>query len=81
MEPLPLAALAWLSLPSRDPPPPTEVGSYLIVHTPTLVCDNWSPFPVICKTEERHDFEKWWPPGAGGSKAVTCGAVRISSSC
>lgn len=29
------------------------MGSYLIAHTPTLVCDNWSPFPVIGYRRER----------------------------
>lgn len=45
-------------LPSRDRGRRNE-SSYLIARRPTLVCDNWSPFPVICKTEERYDFEKW----------------------
>lgn len=48
--------------------------SYLIAHTPTLVCGSWSPFPVVCKTEEKNGCEKRRSAGAQGSKEAPWGS-------
>ena len=43
---------------SRRVTPAEEARSYLIAHTPTLVCGSWSPFPVVCKIKEKEGREK-----------------------
>lgn len=47
--------------------------SYLIAHTQTLVCGSWSPFPVICKTEEKEGCEKGRSAGTQDSKEAGAG--------